>query len=904
MKRAHLDSRRASSARWSLALVCALLGAGCSAPMRLDHPDLDVARRAAAARVAVADLPRRALGHLELAWLCLLHDHGCESLPAHAEAAVVGAPDMDLAQLTRAIGLQGTADVASRAQAWLDLAWWSAHAARPATRELGPIAVLAATRLASLDHRATVAALRSGGVAIDAVLQRASTLERWRLRAALQGLVAPASLPTLLAEDANRPALTVHVGSRPFSRRAFSGLQLLPDDWRLPEMPTTLVTGSPAATSSGDAALSPRLGADAGAAAVAARGDDRFGLPPVEPGIWPLVMTANLPAGRWGLVVDAERALRLRVLVGGAAPRELTLDPGLQLVDLGPANVAAEAGLRVEVAMARVGDEKGVLLALTALGDAAAVEAAPTATAAASAPAKAAPTAAAADGRPVWTDAAIALTASLLRGEVRSPSSAAASTTAAPTGRALAALAGWESRDAGSLDAALLDRLLDLRDGHVDARVRRAKLAREEGQANLARSLLTPLRHRLDAGDRSLAGRADLRLELGWTAISDGLGDLGAAAAVAAVQAQPEDCQVLRAALELVGTTLERGATRKLLAHARRCPQHVLELADAAAAVGDVGLARSLLQQALLSAPLRARAADRLDALDAIRPLVPSSGAAVGAAAAPAAAPASATSTAAMTSVQRQRSHARELWRQAQTALATGDSAAARGPLTALFAGPGVDADLRLQAWRLGAQAPWSSFLVDGKAFALKEEAANFDDEGAESVWLLDQEIVVLLPGGGAVRRVHQLARVVDAAAAGKLGEVSVPVDAELEIARTIRDDDGTILAPAHTPDKDTLSLRGVVPGAVVEFAQVQVLGARRSGLAHHAPADVRARQQRRADSAQRLHRARAAGRRAAVRDRRFDSRRHDRQRRHMALMALDARQRRALAARAARQPG
>ena len=825
-------SLRGRAAAAAFAAWAGLIAASCSAPMRLDSAQLDVARRADAARAGLADPRSRAIGHLELAWLCLLHDHGCADLPTHADAVVAGAPDMDLAQLTRALGLQGTADVGERARAWLDLAWWSAHAARPSSRALGQLAVLAAARLAALDHAAAVAALRDAVVALDAVILGATPLERWRLRAALDGLVPAAMVPTLHAEDALRPQLLVQAGLVPFSRRAFSGLDLLPRAWQLPEALVPLAAGGGVAASGQRPVLTPRLGADAGAEAVAGPREDRFGLPPVEPGIWPLSALATLPAGRWGLLIDADRALRLRLHLGSGEAVEHDVGPGLQLVELGSTAVAAGTALRLELAMARVGDEKSVLLALTPLdgpaGTAAGAAAgtaagagrgaATPATTASRAPSE--PAASAVSGRPVWADAAIALTARLLRGDGRDPSSgdASAGAPATPKARALAALAGWEASGEGGPDAALLDRLLDLRDDHVDARVRRARLAREEGQANLARSLLTPLRHRLDAGDRSVTGRADLRLELGWTAIADGLGDLGASAAVAAVQAQPSDCQVLRAALELVGTTLERTATRKLLAHAGRCQQYALELADAAAGVGDVALARSLLRQARRSAPLRARADDRLASLDAIADLVPAEAAVVGGEA-----PGS-TPAAPQTRVQRQRAQAKALWQKAQVALAAGAAAAARGSLSELLVGAGVDADLRLQAWRLGAQAPWGSFLLDGKALALSDDAVGFDDEGAESVWLFDQEVVVLLPGGGALRRVHQIARVVDAAAAGKLGEVSVPVDAELELARTIQPD-GTILAPAHTPDKETLSLRGVVPEAVVEFAQVQVLG-------------------------------------------------------------------------------
>ena len=135
--------------------------------------------------------------------------------------------------------------------------------------------------------------------------------------------------------------------------------------------------------------------------------------------------------------------------------------------------------------------------------------------------------------------------------------------------------------------------------------------------------------------------------------------------------------------------------------------------------------------------------------------------------------------------------------------------------------GPGVDADLRLRALSLGAKPPWLAERHDGAALAA--EHGEVDGAGASMAWLLNQELVVLLPGGGAIRRVHQVARVLDPEAAGRLGEVSVAADAVLELART-HSENGEILAPAHTPDKEARSLRGVVPGATVEFAEVQVV--------------------------------------------------------------------------------
>ncbi|HAN32855.1 MAG TPA: hypothetical protein DCQ06_14770 [Myxococcales bacterium] len=55
------------------------------------------------------------------------------------------------------------------------------------------------------------------------------------------------------------------------------------------------------------------------------------------------------------------------------------------------------------------------------------------------------------------------------------------------------------------------------------------------------------------------------------------------------------------------------------------------------------------------------------------------------------------------------------------------------------------------------------------------------------------------------------------------MGELAVPPNAELVLARTWTVD-GREVAPAETPDKTTLSLREVMPGAVVEYVQVQFM--------------------------------------------------------------------------------
>lgn len=123
-----------------------------------------------------------------------------------------------------------------------------------------------------------------------------------------------------------------------------------------------------------------------------------------------------------------------------------------------------------------------------------------------------------------------------------------------------------------------------------------------------------------------------------------------------------------------------------------------------------------------------------------------------------------------------------------------------------------------------GAIAPWQPFVRDGAVLAAQADDAALT-QGAATAWVLDQEIVLLLPGGGALRRVHQMVRVLQDEAADAVGEIRVPDGAELEFARTILAD-GAVVLPAETADKETISLRAVASGTAVEYAQVAYVAA------------------------------------------------------------------------------
>ena len=98
--------------------------------------------------------------------------------------------------------------------------------------------------------------------------------------------------------------------------------------------------------------------------------------------------------------------------------------------------------------------------------------------------------------------------------------------------------------------------------------------------------------------------------------------------------------------------------------------------------------------------------------------------------------------------------------------------------------------------------------------------------ERPSAVRLLDHGAVELFPGGGAVERVHTLARVLDKKALGKFGEVQIPDGAEILELRVLKPD-GRALEPESIPEKEGHSLPGLEPGDVVEIDYLHGLAPR-----------------------------------------------------------------------------
>ena len=197
---------------------------GCAAPQAIDAVDLDVAHRQRAATAQLATPRTAADGHLDLAWLCLLHGVDCAALSGHADAAVLGAGQVALAQLTRALARQAAADVQARADAWLDLLLWQAGVpSEPGdviTLALDALARLArrdraGVRLALAAHRLNVEALTALGQATSDPKQRLR-----RLRALATWLPGPAVRVTGAASPT-----AVQIDTQPFGRRLYADLE-------------------------------------------------------------------------------------------------------------------------------------------------------------------------------------------------------------------------------------------------------------------------------------------------------------------------------------------------------------------------------------------------------------------------------------------------------------------------------------------------------------------------------------------------------------------------------------------------------------------------------------------------------------------------------------------------------
>jgi hypothetical protein len=767
--------------------------AACGAPLSAFDPGVDAAKLRDDARERLGDPLQRAAAHQDLGWLCLLHDIDCADLRDHGDAGAVLAPATVpglLPHLLRVLALQGDVDIQRRAAAWLDLADAADRLAAtvPVNEEAIAAAEVARTltaealpRLAVRDRQGVLAAIHDRPQTTKRLLEARHPLDALRRRLALGNLLAQAddlglgdTLPL------GRP-LQVQAWSAPVSRRLHTGLDTMLKPSEVFDSPPAV--GPPA---SGQALELP-VEAEQGALPASLR-IGRYRLPVRDPGVYALRAAFETEAGPHYLVARAPRGLRLwldgQPWTGDAAGRTGPTDRlqrGWVELTAGPH--------RLDVAAALGDTSEPVELDVIPASTVALAETHPPTT---------------------WPAAARQVALALL--QPASPARSELATTF-PQGPLAAwltveAMAGLDPQSTAPLSA--LDRVLDSRPDHVDAQVDRVAKVRDAGNPAHAWHLLTGLLTQLGPQDpdppvaqgetRSqpsspAARRADLALERGQVLLALGLTDDAGQEALLAVDAQPRDCDVWERALSLGLDGLDRTLTRQVLARTPLCPQKALSLAQGLTTVDQQAEARQALQAAMQSPALATEAFRRLKALhqgsaDPEIPLLPWS-----------------------------RDQTEERWQLAQVAWNQGATGTWQRSLQDLLTGRDVALDVRQRALQAGASAPWQAWRREGRDIAVvPDDEALF--RGASTAWLLDQEIVVLLPGGGALRRVHQIVRVLDDRAAGDVGEVRIGDGAELEFARTWMAD-GTSVPPAETADKETVSLRAVSAGTAVEHAQV-----------------------------------------------------------------------------------
>lgn len=110
-------------------------------------------------------------------------------------------------------------------------------------------------------------------------------------------------------------------------------------------------------------------------------------------------------------------------------------------------------------------------------------------------------------------------------------------------------------------------------------------------------------------------------------------------------------------------------------------------------------------------------------------------------------------------------------------------------------------------------------------------QAAGLMRTGDEAYYVVDFAARQYFPDGSHLTVTHTVVRVMTKGAIDRFGETSVPSNARLLLARTIKQD-GTVLVPEEVAGKSTLSMPTLAEGDLVEIAYLQYGG--RSEVASH----------------------------------------------------------------------
>jgi cellulose synthase operon protein C len=118
-----------------------------------------------------------------------------------------------------------------------------------------------------------------------------------------------------------------------------------------------------------------------------------------------------------------------------------------------------------------------------------------------------------------------------------------------------------------------------------------------------------------------------------------------------------------------------------------------------------------------------------------------------------------------------------------------------------------------------------AAFAEDARAAIRAYERSDVARDSS-SAMVLDAAAIEIHPGGAATERIHQVIHVLDPSGVDEFGEVTIPADADVVAARTLKRD-GRVLEPdaAAGGGKGTISLAGLEPGDYVELEYVRSVG-------------------------------------------------------------------------------
>jgi len=112
-----------------------------------------------------------------------------------------------------------------------------------------------------------------------------------------------------------------------------------------------------------------------------------------------------------------------------------------------------------------------------------------------------------------------------------------------------------------------------------------------------------------------------------------------------------------------------------------------------------------------------------------------------------------------------------------------------------------------------------SEYVTSGDEVIKEFMSDDFGSE-AESVVVLDEYIVQILPNGSYIGRTHMIQRAQTKAALSRLGEISTPDEAATYTVRIVKPD-GRVLAPENISGKDSDSLPDLEVGDFIEYDYV-----------------------------------------------------------------------------------